>query len=311
MSCWEAAVDGLVDSNIAAIHIFSGIGAYSPVTRAVRRLAKHPSAKMGVIVESSILMGWAGLLRRLKARYCYRPYLDKLGAVFAMGSLGADFYRQIGFKDEQIYPYFYQEAVSAPAPRKPNRGAVRMLYAGQLNERKGVDVLIEACRLISAPGWTLDIFGDGPFRERLKQAVRLGGLEGQVSFRGIVPSADLLAEMPSYDLAVVPSRFDGWGMLVNEALQCGLAVLATDKVGASILVRSSGAGAVFAKENPAAMAEAMRLRIIRPELLASEQRLALEYAPRLAPARAAEYLASALRHAFQGQSARPVPGWIS
>lgn len=308
---WEEAVDALVDSNVAAIHIFSGIGAYPPVTRAVRRLAKYPSAKMGVMAESSIMMGWAGVARRLKARLCYRPYVRRLGAVFAMGNLGIDFYRRLGFRDEQLYPYFYQESVPCPPPRPPSRGGVRMLYAGQLNERKGVDVLLEACRLIDAPGWTLDIFGDGPFREKLKLEVRRSGLEGQVSFRGIAPSATLLSEMPNYDLAVVPSRFDGWGMLVNEALQCGLAVLATDKVGAAILVHSSGAGAVLPKENPRAMAEAIRLRLNRPDLLASEQRLALEYAPRLAPIKAAEYLAAALRHAFQGHSERPVPGWIS
>ncbi len=307
---WEDAVDDLIDVNQDSIHIFSGIGAYPPVTRAARRLAGYSSPKMGVIVESSIMLGWAGFARRLKAHVCYRGFVDKLSAVFAMGNIGMDFYRGIGFKDEQLYPYLYQESVPLPSARPPGRGVMRMLYAGQLNDRKGVDVLIEACRLICAPGWSLDIFGDGPLRNRLKQAVISGGIEGQVSFRGTVPSASLLAEMPSFDVAVVPSRFDGWGMLVNEALQSGLAVLASDKVGASILVSSSGAGAIFPKENPKALADAIRIRVLNPELLSAEQASALEYAPRLSPERAGEYLASAIRYAFQGQANRPAPGWI-
>lgn len=310
-SGWEQAVDDLIDGNRTAIHIFSGLGAYAPVTRAARRLARTPDAKMGLIVESPIMLGWAGIARRWKARYHYRPFLGKMRAVFAMGELGLDFYRGLGFAEEQLFPYLYQEAVPLPPSRSPERGDVRLVYAGQLNERKGVDILLAACRALPRQGWTLDIFGDGPLRPKLEAEARRDGLAGRIVFRGIVPSSALVAELPRFDLAVVPSRFDGWGMFVNEALQCGLAVIATDKVGAAGLVASAMAGAIVPSEDIAALAAAVSRRIAHPDLLRDEQTKAREYAPRLSPGRAGEYLGAALRHAFLDDGIRPTPGWIS
>ena len=310
-SGWEQEVDDLIDGNRTAIHIFSGLGAYAPVTRAARRLARTPDAKMGLIVECPVMLGWAGVARRWKARYHYRPFLGKMRAVFAMGELGLGFYRGLGFAEEQLFPYLYQEAVPLPASRSPDRGDVRLVYAGQLNERKGVDILLAACRSLPRQGWTLDVFGDGPLRSELEAQAARDGLVGRIMFRGVVPSSDLVAELPRFDLAVVPSRFDGWGMFVNEALQSGLAVVASDKVGAAGLVASSMAGAIVPSEDIAALATAVNRRIAQPDLLRDEQKKACEYAPRLSPRRAGEYMAAALRHAFLAEGARPTPNWIS
>lgn len=308
---WEKSVDDLVDGNPAAIHIFSGLGAYAPVTRAARRLARTPDAKMGLIVESPIMLGWAGLARRWKARHHYRPFLGKMRAVFAMGELGMDFYRGLGFAEEQLFPYLYQEEIPSPGLRSPERGDVRLVYAGQLNERKGVDILLAACRALPRLGWTLDLFGDGPLRPKLEAEVARAGLAGRIVFRGVVPSPALIGELPRFDLAIVPSRFDGWGMFVNEALQCGLAVIASDKVGAAGLVVSSAAGAIIPGADIAALAAALNRRIAHPDLLRDEQTKAREYAPRLSPNRAGEYLAAALRHAYLADGLRPTPGWIA
>jgi glycosyltransferase involved in cell wall biosynthesis len=232
-------------------------------------------------------------------------------AVFAMGELGLDFYRDLGFAEEQLFPYLYQEAIPLPASRSPDGGDVRLVYAGQLNDRKGFDILLAACRALPRQGWTLDVFGDGPLRSNLEAEARRDGLAGQIMFRGTVPSSALIAELPHFDLAVVPSRFDGWGMFVNEALQCGLAVVASNKVGAAGLIASSMAGAIVPSEDIDALATAVSRRIAHPDLLRDEQKKAREYAPRLSPGRAGEYLGAALRHAFLDDGIRPTPGWIS
>ena len=310
-SGWEQQVDDLIDGNRTAIHIFSGLGAYAPVTRAARRLARTPDAKMGLIVESPIMLGWVGIARRWKVRYHYRPFLGKMRTVFAMGELGLDFYRGLGFTEEQLFPYLYQEAIPLPTSRSPDGGDLRLVYAGQLNERKGVDILLAACRALPRQGWTLDVFGDGPLRPKLEAEAARDDLAGRIVFRGTVPSSSLVAELPRFDLAVVPSRFDGWGMFVNEALQCGLAVVASDKVGAAGLVAGSMAGAIVPSEDVAALATAVSRRIARPDLLRDEQAKAREYAPRLSPSRAGEYLAAALRHAFLADGIRPTPSWTA
>jgi glycosyltransferase involved in cell wall biosynthesis len=100
-------------------------------------------------------------------------------------------------------------------------------------------------------------------------------------------------------------------MFVNEALQSGLAVVASDKVGAAGLVASSMAGAIVPSEDIAALATAVSRRIANLDLLRNEQTKAREFAPRLSPSRAGEYLAAVIRHAFLADGLRPTPSWIA
>jgi len=114
--------------------------------------------------------------------------------------------------------------------------------------------------------------------------------------------------MAGYDLVVLPSRYDGWGAVVNEALQQGVPVLASDNAGASALVRASGAGAVFGATDAAALAAHLRRALLEPGLLADWRALARAYRSRLDPAVAAAYLRDCLVAHAAGAPA-PVCPW--
>jgi glycosyltransferase involved in cell wall biosynthesis len=187
---------------------------------------------------------------------------------------------------------------------------IKIAYAGQINFRKGLDTLIKALPLLVGNQWTLTIFGDGPDRERLERKVHLMGLSSQVFFKGNTPAGKLIEELPQYDLCVVPSRFDGWGMVVNEALQSGVPVLASDCTGSSDLVRSSGAGAVFPVGDFRRIAELISDRLRSRSILADEKRAAIRFAPRIKPSVAAEYLRDVLRSVFMGEGNRPAAPWL-
>ena len=130
-------------------------------------------------------------------------------------------------------------------------------------------------------------------------------------FKGNTPSANLIRELPQYDLCIVPSRFDGWGMVVNEALQSGVPVLASDRTGSSDLVRSSAAGSVFAAGDHRRIAELISERLEDRALLAQEKRAAVRFAPRIAPTVAAGYMRDTFRHVFLGECRRPIATWLS
>ena len=104
-----------------------------------------------------------------------------------------------------------------------------VLYSGRLVETKGVDVALRAfatSRLVGS--WDLVIAGDGPERPKLEAAsgdgVRFVGSQDAESLRRLYHSASLL---------VFPSRYDPWGLVLNEAACAGLAAVASDAAGAT------------------------------------------------------------------------------
>jgi glycosyltransferase involved in cell wall biosynthesis len=307
---WRNEVEMLIAANSNAIHVFSGIGAYPPVTAALHQLRRHHSPKIALIVESPIMLGWRRWARWLKTRYHYMPCRRQIGAVFAMGIMGVRFYRGLGFRDEQLFPFMYQEDLFACKPTTTPE-VVRIIYAGQLSRRKGADILLAALAQVPPADWTLDIFGDGPERAELERMAALFGLSDKVRFRGIIQSAQLMVEIRQHDLCIVPSRFDGWGMVTNEALQSSVPVIVSDRAGSADLVRASTAGAVFPAEDALALARLIKERLGNRKLLETEKQAAHHYAHKITPQVVGAYLAASLEHTFVSPTTKPKPTWMN
>ncbi|MCC3153805.1 glycosyltransferase family 4 protein [Hymenobacter sp. BT770] len=95
-------------------------------------------------------------------------------------------------------------------------------------DRKGHDVLLEA---LTAPQWAhrrfcVNFYGQGPDREYLKELIRFYGLEDHVQLCGYF--ADAASLWQNTDLVVIPSRIESGPMVLQEAMLCGLPVVAAD-----------------------------------------------------------------------------------
>ena len=93
--------------------------------------------------------------------------------------------------------------------------------------------LLEAAGTLSSVGWMLNMYGASPLAPALAARSRVCD---NVEVRGPLPSQAVEAEITKADLLILPSRFDGWGAVVNEALAHGCRVLASDRVQASVLL---------------------------------------------------------------------------
>src|SRR5262249_6965645 len=92
---------------------------------------------------------------------------------------------------------------------------------------------LQAYAKTGVPGSKLIFAGDGPQREELEaQAARLG-IKGQVLFLGFVNQSALPALYKLVDLMVLPSSYEPFAVVVNEAMCCGCPVMVSDKVGAA------------------------------------------------------------------------------
>jgi glycosyltransferase involved in cell wall biosynthesis len=106
--------------------------------------------------------------------------------------------------------------------------AVRFAYVGRLIALKAVDALLEALALHArAHDSTLDIFGDGPERDRLKALATALGIGSRIRFLGFVAQADVAESLRALDALVLPSLHECGGAVVLEAMAAGLPVIAT------------------------------------------------------------------------------------
>ncbi len=147
------------------------------------------------------------------------------------------------------------------APATPERrGEFQALFAGRLSREKGVCVLLRAWPLagLSAPPTALVLVGDGPIRARAVAAgaAHLEGPLGPERLRNFYAGSDVVV-VPS-----IPTRdfLEPWGLVVNEAFDQGVPVIATDAVGAAAggLVQHERTGLIVPAGDERALAAALR-----------------------------------------------------
>jgi glycosyltransferase involved in cell wall biosynthesis len=166
------------------------------------------------------------LARRLSEPWV-RHFLAHSDLCLAYGTRAVRELQRLGVAASAIrcVPNSVPDSKPGAANRKPHR-PVRFLYVGQLIPRKGVSELLEAFSQLGDA--ELCVAGDGPLRALVSQAVR----KGRLKYVGHVDRTALQQLYSESDVLVLPSRYEVWGLVINEALAHGLPVIATQAVGA-------------------------------------------------------------------------------
>lgn len=125
----------------------------------------------------------------------------------------------------RVLPYCYDEALFAdmppPAPRKAGE-PVRFLFLGQINPRKGAHHVLEAIERIPASAASLTIVGDMRIPRRI-----FARFADRVTWIPTVPRAEIPAITAAHDVLLLPSYFEGAGIVLYEALAAGCGLIQT------------------------------------------------------------------------------------
>lgn len=133
--------------------------------------------------------------------------------------------------------------------------AVVFLYVGRLEPHKGIQDLLGAFALLRMEPVALLIVGDGSMQPGL---AREALADRRICCTGRLSGNELLDAYAAADVFVLPSLFEPWGLVVNEAMACGLPMIATDRVGCvDDLVIEGHTGLVVPAETMSALAAAM------------------------------------------------------
>jgi glycosyltransferase involved in cell wall biosynthesis len=138
-----------------------------------------------------------------------------------------------------VIPDAYDEELFGHVDRVRPRGAsTRVVSVGRLVEVKGYDLLVEAVARLVAAGTDveLEIIGVGPNGPALGERIAALGLAERVRLRGSLARGDLPGVLAAADLFASPSRREGFGVAIVEALATGLPVVATRSGGPEDIV---------------------------------------------------------------------------
>jgi glycosyltransferase involved in cell wall biosynthesis len=136
---------------------------------------------------------------------------------------------------------------AAPAPAE-----FRVVFAGQAGLRKGVKTFLEALTLRGEPEWQVDFFG--AILPEAKQDFDAYQGKPRLRFHGPVSQQALADAFRASSVLVLPSIEEGFGLVVPQALNCGMPTIVSDSVGGKDLVRHRHNGSIFPTGDAAALA---------------------------------------------------------
>ncbi len=194
--------------------------------------------------------------------------LHQAAGIAAIGTFAEQDYRE-RFPEPRLFriPYYCDLAAFFAAPRRVrDDGRVVFFFCGQMIARKGVDLLLAAFARLGDHARLLLVGREAELPALL--APLPPEVRERCVYAGFQPPEELPRFFAQADVFVLPSRYDGWGVVVNQALGAGLPVVCSDMVGAGHDLLEEGVnGLKFRAGDTDSLAEKMARLVREPEVI--------------------------------------------
>jgi glycosyltransferase involved in cell wall biosynthesis len=257
--------------------------------------------------------GW-----KLRIKKLLWPHLFGLAdVVIVPSSAGKHLMKSLGIPDSRVVltPYCVNNEWWIERSNQVDRGAVRarwgipqdavvLLFVAKLQPWKRPLDLLRAFARIPMSNAYLLFAGDGPLRPALESEAESLGVVARVRFLGFVNQSGLPETYTASDIMVLPSEYEPFGVVVNEAMLCGCCPIVSDRVGARFdLVREGETGFVFRAGDVDALASVLKNVVSAPENLKRICQAARERMTKWSPPTNVERLIEAIGRSVQRRNA--------
>lgn len=199
-------------------------------------------------------------------------------AYFANGTVSAEYLKKYDICSEKIFNQYMTVDVDGFMEKGKkslqirnkirqkigiNEDSVVIMYAGRLVKHKGVQDMIDAVGILKGKNYDIKalIVGDGNYKYELKK--KSENINSDVIFTGHIDPEEIYKYYYASDIFILPTYDDPWGLVVNEAISCGLPVIVTNAAGCSLdLVKNNGY--VINVHNTQALSIAIKKIMVNP-----------------------------------------------
>jgi len=237
-------------------HVFSGIAMKPLIHKAFRESLRYDIVR-GIISEGPSRFRRPLIVQAARTLVFEKRYYSRIEYVFAMGNFAYNWY-SFWNKNWNVFKFGY--VVETPVNNKVKiEGLAKFAFAGSLIKLKNFMRVVKALSLIEDLDFKVDVFGDGPERLHIEKEVRRLGLVNKMRFHGFINNKDLLKAFQNIDILLLPSLYDGWGAVINEAIMSGMYVICSDRCGAHTLIKNDvKMGKVFQPKNTRQLSEILQ-----------------------------------------------------
>ena len=222
-----------------------------------------------------------GIKLQLKPIFFRFLYNIIANALFVPSNASITYFKSIGINKQKIVltPYTVNEQFIQQAFEKADTKKLKsihqllptdfvFLFCSKLIARKRLEDLIISFATINNINSKLIIIGDGPLKSQMVGLAKSLNIFDQLIFAGLVDYTELPAYYKLANILVVPSDHEPYGLTINEAMICGLPVIASDAVGAAAdLIESGKTGFTYPVRNTKALSELLNHTLAYPNLL--------------------------------------------
>lgn len=294
--------------NSDAIHLLQGLPR-SGILRLVHCCLAKRKVPFGSMMEQVDDSGPKGVIKRFE--YAIRLRGRKAPQfVLAIGEKASPWFKKRSKGDLMVFPFAYFLDEKEPPKSLQRSAKFSVGFVGRMDNGKGLDLLIVALsKLTKGQSIRMICVGDGPERQRLGQLADRR-LEGEkVRWLGVLPREQAREHIGNLDILVLPSRYDGWGAVISEALLQGVPVICSDACGAVVAVRRAPYSGVFENGNVDQLSRELSKAISRGALRPSERVRLSNWARCLNAAAGAIYLEQIVESLGNPFGPLPKPPW--
>ena len=213
-----------------------------------------PKGELGSRLRWLSILQWAMSKDKGNVRCCHR-----IRYIFSISQSVADaLLKQYGLWSQVIPNGIIAERFRRRIQKSVD-GCFRIVQVSRLDhEKKGQDLLIDAVNTLRRKGFghlQLTLIGDGQSRAFLQEKIKKLSLEDEIRLIGSQPQNYIARHLADYDLFVQPSRHEGFGLTVAEAMAAGVPVLVSSGQGPAEVIGNGRYGWLFSKGSVADLAE--------------------------------------------------------